>query len=154
MHHGRRHFALVWSNSSNWLPRNTNGGGRHNNRGSSRSSPAIFFFFLKILLFRNVRKSWWCYGQTALPKIAPRRFLMLPPLNAIAINAKIGETMGKFPTPCPMDRRIIATLKPKKYPLLGFNVAKSFVSAPPPLVSHARGKNLIFLPRRREQLRS
>ena len=115
-------------------------------RGSSRSSPAIFFFFLKILLFRNVRKSWWCYGQTALPKIAPRRFLMSPPLNAIAINAKIGETMGKFPTPCPMDRRIIATLKPKKYPLLGFNVAKSFVSAPPLLSRTHEAKISFFCP--------
>jgi hypothetical protein len=48
-----------------------------------------------------------------------------------------------------MDRRIIATLKPKKYPSLGFNVAKSFVSVPPPLLSHARGKKTHFSAPRR-----
>jgi len=43
-----------------------------------------------------------------------------------------------------MDRQVIATLKPKKYPSLGFNVAKSVVSVPPLRKLRAQAKNRDF----------
>ena len=57
---------------------------------------------------------------------------------------EIEETMGWFPTPPTMELLDLATLKQKNYPLLCFYRAKSFVSACPPLISHAWGKKNSF----------
>jgi len=98
-----------------------------NIRGSSRSSPAKYFFFLKFFSFGTFEKSG---GVMVRPHFPSR--------------CKIGETTGRFPTPRVMDRQVIATLKPKKYPSLGFNVAKSVVSVPPLRKLRAQAKNRDF----------
>ena len=88
----------------------------------------------------------------ALPKIAPRQVLT-PPLPQRNLNhAKSAETMGQFPPLTTMESSYSATLKHNKYPSLCFNVAKSFVSAHPPLVSHARSQKFHFSVRSRRQI--